>query len=357
MSASITPPLVRACLERTVTRSASLLAAACVAGSTVPAQAQADPSGIDFVTVGAVNNPAYSGPDSNNLVTGRGSVPYEYKIGRTEVTTAQWMEFFNAFYGRAPGVGLPIRWGAVDQGGTESPRFRLSSSTDAGMLPVSGVTWRTSAMFCNWLHNDKSNDLSAIQNGAYDISTFGYGGPNGAIFTDQAAHNPGARYWIPTLDEWIKGSYYDPNFGGTGVGGWWWNTPAGTNVPLVHGPPGVGQSNSDFDLANGGHYRIPLGAYPGTLSPWGLLDVAGATQEMLESIRTTDGIPERMQIGAHWTADDLGTDYIYRIGDDFPSLSSIYVGCRLAAAVPSPSAWLGLLIGTSWHVCQARKRS
>ncbi|MBL9002240.1 MAG: hypothetical protein JNK25_13995, partial [Phycisphaerae bacterium] len=76
------------------------------------ALAQPDPSGIDFVTIGAPGNPAYSGPDVNNTVTGRGSVPYEYRLGRTEVTTAQWMEFYNAFYGRVPHVFLPVRWGA-----------------------------------------------------------------------------------------------------------------------------------------------------------------------------------------------------------------------------------------------------
>ncbi|MBL9000834.1 MAG: hypothetical protein JNK25_06825, partial [Phycisphaerae bacterium] len=69
-----------------------------------PALAQPDPSGIEFVTVGAPGNPAYAGPDNNNLVTGRGSVPYEFRIGRTEVTTAQWVEFYNAFYGRVPSI-------------------------------------------------------------------------------------------------------------------------------------------------------------------------------------------------------------------------------------------------------------
>jgi hypothetical protein len=89
---------------------ACLAAAACLAS---PALAQPDPSGIDFVTIGAVNNPAYSGPDNNNAVTGRGSVPYEYRLGRTEVTTAQWMESCEAFYGRAPHLTAPVRWGAV----------------------------------------------------------------------------------------------------------------------------------------------------------------------------------------------------------------------------------------------------
>ncbi|MBS0195478.1 MAG: hypothetical protein JSR77_01845 [Planctomycetes bacterium] len=63
--------------------------AASIALSHTSALAQVDPSGIEFVTVGAPGNPAYAGPDNNNAVTGRGSVGYEYRIGKTEVTTAQ----------------------------------------------------------------------------------------------------------------------------------------------------------------------------------------------------------------------------------------------------------------------------
>ncbi|MBL9000081.1 MAG: SUMF1/EgtB/PvdO family nonheme iron enzyme, partial [Phycisphaerae bacterium] len=288
-----------------------------------------------------------------NTVTGRGSVPYEYRLGRTEVTTAQWMEFYNAFYGRVPHVFLPVRWGALDRGAGQNPRFVLSTAPGAANFPVSGPTWRASAMFCNWLHNDKRTDIAAVMNGAYDVSTFGYQG-NTDIFTDQFAHHPDARYWIPTLDEWIKGGFYDPDYGGTGVGGWWWNTPARTNVPLIHGPPGVGQSNSAFSLPDGGEYRIPLGSYPDVQSPWGLLDMAGATSEWSETVRTVDGIRYRRVMGSHWTDSDIGLDAAYAVGGEFPNLPDLYYGLRVAAAVPSPGSWLGLVAAGAW--CLRRRR-
>ena len=301
------------------------------------AWAQPDPSGIDFVTVGAAGNPVYDGPDVNQSLRGRGSVAYEYRIGRTEVTTAQWVEFYNAFYDRAPHVNLPVRWGGVDLGPGQSPRFIVSSAPNAAMFPVSGPTWRTSAMFCNWLHNDKGTDLSAVMDGAYDVSTFGY---IGSVFTDQAAHHPDARYWIPTVDEWIKAGFYDPDYGGAGVGGWWWNTPAGTNVPLIHAPPGTGQSNSAFDLPGDAQFRIPLGSYPDVLSPWGLLDMAGATSEFSETVRTVDGIHTRRVMNSHWGSSDVGVDSVYGMGTEFPSLPSLFYGLRVAASVPAPGSWL-----------------
>jgi sulfatase modifying factor 1 len=319
------------------------------------AVAQVDPSGIDFVTIGAVNNPAYAGPDNNFAVTGRGSVSYEYRIGRTEVTTSQWLEFYNLFYGRVPHVTLPARWGASDRGAGASPRFVLSNAPDAGLFPVSGASWRAAAMFCNRVHNDKSSDLSAVKNGAYDISTFGYA-PGTNVFTDQHTRHPDAKYWIPSVDEWIKAGFYDPNYGGQGVGGWWWNTPAATNVPLVHGPPGQGQANTGFDLPGGGHYRIPLGAYPDVQSPWGLLDMAGATREFTETVRTSGGVKYRTLAGTNWTGGVVGIDAIYMLGSEFPSSPSLFHGLRVAAAVPSPGTTLFCSVCASFVFIRQRRR-
>ena len=320
------------------------------AATTSVALAQPDPSGIDFVAVGSPNNPAYHGPDVNNAVTGRGAVPWQYKIGQTEVTTGQWMEFYNTFYGRAPGLNTPASWGAVATGNPNVP-FRLSTQPSASLWPVSGVTWRTSAMFCNWLHNDKRTDIGAIQNGAYDISTFGN---VGNVFTDQRQHNPDARYWIPTLDEWLKAAYYDPNYGGQNVGGWWWKSVNGTNTDLVYGPPGQGQANTGFMLPNGGESQIPLGAYPGTRSPWGMLDAAGATREFTESVFQPDDVPYRLVAGSHWYS-WFGGDEIYGIGGTFPSTVDIDLGFRVAAAVPS-SGTVGLVMVCFLRVGLQRNR-
>lgn len=316
------------------------------------ALAQPDPSGIDFVTVGAVGNRPYDGPDINGIMTGRGQVNYEYRLGRTEVTTAQWMEFYNLFADRVPHVNVPFRWGAFDTG-RPTDRFVLASP-EAALYPVSGPTWRTAAMFCNWLHNDKRTDLSAVMNGAYDVSTFGY--EEGTItFTDQPAHHPDARYWIPTTDEWIKAGFYDPNYGGQGVGGWYYNTPTGTNTPLIHGPPGQGQANTNFDLPNNGHYRIPLGAYPDVRSPWGCLDMAGGTAEFNETIWAPGGTPpNRFAAGSHWTSSAIGSDAIYGIGSEFPSIPSLFYGLRVAASIPSPST-IPVFILTGFIVARRRR--
>lgn len=315
-----------------------------VAGAAGTALADVDPlSGIDLVRVGAVGNRAYDGPDPFGLVTGRGSVGYEYSIGRFEITTSQWLEYVNTFTARSDPllisqVGFPVHWGAGVDSTYSGPgvRYTLRPVANAGMLPVASITWRQAAMYCNWLHNGKSADLSARLNGAYDASTFAF--TSQGVWTDQAAHSPGARYWIPTLDEWMKAVHFDPIASGpNGEVGRWWLQPNGTDTALTYGPPGQGQANSGFELPGNGHWNIPLGSYPQTVTPWGLLDASGGTAEWTESIYITGSIRGRILDGsAAGLSQNQSSDFLYWHGSDSPASGGGVFGFRIASSVPSP---------------------
>jgi hypothetical protein len=252
------------------------------------ALAQVGPDGIDWVTIGAVGNQPWQGNGTpGDRAVGRGGVNYEYKIGRFEVTTSQWVEFFNAAYDRPAADRLPHLlppqfWGAA--GTTPNTPGGLRWRVPAGneMVPVGDISWRMAAMYCNWLHNGKSAERSAFLNGAYDVSTFRY--TPGGRFMDQLTHHPDARYWIPTWDEWLKAAHYDPNKPNPdGTRGGWWTYSNGSDSPLVYGPAGVlvngvlAQANAgwdDRDFPGFNPFAIRLGAYA-TTSPFGLYDVAG----------------------------------------------------------------------------------
>src|ERR1044071_1949421 len=231
--------------------------------------AQTDPSGIEFVTAGSPNNPAYNRDAPQVLITGRGSVSYQYRIGKYEISTSQWLDFYNTFKARADFVPdsvlpPPLIWGAQMDPNYSGPgaRYRLiPGDPNSGMRFTSGITWRVAAMFCNWECNQRSSSLTAIQNGAYDTSTFGQTSPG--VFTDQLAHTAGAPYWIPTLDEWLKASFYDPVLNG-GNGGWWLNQYRRDRQPVFGPPPsmgGAGETNTFFVLPGDAQFAIPLGAY------------------------------------------------------------------------------------------------
>ncbi len=319
-----------------------------VALSTTAALAQTPPSyDFDFVTVGDAGNAACDLPDpgGTSYAQGRGSVGYEYRIGRTEITTAQWMEFINHYStlgGSWTLFGLVIYSGMEIDQSYKGPglKYKLRNVPDAEVLPVGGITWREAAMFCNWLHNGKVPTIASVMDGAYDASTFTKN-PDGT-FNDQLTHHPSAKYWIPTFDEWIKAAHYDPDRHGPGEGGWWMY-PIGSDAVPNYGPPGVGEANAAFELPGNGQWDIPLGAYPESTSPWGLLDAAGAAGEWTEGY-SFEGTPEQRW----WEGSTASTShYLSELGDRVTRLSAadpwsggVDHGFRIASSVPCPGSLL-----------------
>jgi hypothetical protein len=331
--------------ERT-SRLVGLGAAAVFAASCV-AQVSPPPSyGIDFVTVGAPGNAPVTdlSPFPLSPVPGRGQVDYTFRIGRTEITTGQWLEFVNTF---ATQPGTPINtlgatfWGAEPDPGYHGPGYRYRLRSDVAtpaMLPVAGIAWRDAARYCNWLENGKGPSLDTLVTGAYDTTTFGEG--PGGVFTDPLTHLPGAQYWIPTLDEHLKATNYDPDRFGAGQGGWWHNMNR-SDDPGTPGPPGVGTTSAGWDdpLQQWGEWNIPLGAYPQSLSPWGLLDTSGGATEWTEEVFQPGRPVERGLRGSYAGRPGLWLfDSLFAVTSNHPDFGVVTEGFRIASAVPSPGA-------------------
>ena len=333
------------------------------------AAGQPDASGIEFVTVGDPGNPAWTGGGLNN---GRGAVDYQFRIGKFEVTTAQWAEFMNAALDRPstdriPHVFAPSQWGAVGATPQNPGGQRFTVPAGREMIPTGGVDWRTSAIFCNWLHNGKGTSRESFLSGAYDVSTFGYIGDGGG-FTDQLTRSPGARYYIPSLDEWMKASHWSPDRNGPGQGGWYLYSNS-SDSPHRYGPPGVlvnGQPATanagwnDFTYPGHNPFSISLGSYTGVTSPWGLMDVAGGTSEWTEGTFWIPGEPVprgRVYEGSGWVISPDFSDHVRSAGgSDFPTFFGFDIGLRVAAAVPSPGCLLTVILGSSLVARRRRRR-
>jgi sulfatase modifying factor 1 len=294
---------------------------------------------FDWVTIGDAGNPAYSG-GPNGQLAGRGSVPYEYRMSRLEVTSSQWLEFINIFAPQAPNPGSFLRpdYSGITAAPGGAGSYMLKPwVANAGMVGVYGITWREAAMFCNWLHNDKSPEWRAIQDGAYDVSTFGLN-PKGG-YSDQLTHSPGAQFWIPTLDEWIKAAHYDPDRFGPGSPGWWTHPYASENQPTP-GLPGEGQTSAGVTNPIGYEnvLDIPLGSYPNASSPWGLLDISGGVREYTEETDPGPFLFDRVVKGAYAGATGFALEahQIYNLNYQSPVVAP-FSGLRVASAVPAPS--------------------
>jgi hypothetical protein len=314
--------------------------------------------GFEFSTIASTGNAAYAGPTLNGYPGGRGAVSYEYRIARSEVSTAQWLEFANVAAKQDLNLFFqvwPSFWGAARDGSYSGPGRRYSLiSPSAAESPVTGISWRAAAMYCNWLNNGKQQDVASFTYGAYDTATFGI---TSTGFSDQPAHSPGARFWIPSVDEWIKAVHFDPNRSGPGQGGYW-SFPNGTDTPLVSGPPGVGLTNA----GTGWSYSFLLNSYPDVQSPWGLLDASGMAAEWLEDYASPLQ-QARVIDGSGWGSIGYGpTGAPLYFFDDIrlqnllspPDSQNGDTGLRIASAIPGPSSFM--MIACALRLLQTRKR-
>lgn len=320
----------------------TLGAAALIATTTCAAGAEGVPdNAFDWVTIGAPGN-RHTIPSEVPLLPDRevGAVAYEYRLTRTEVTVGQWLQFAQAY----------VRWNpaAADDSSLRGPfigvHFDGTLFTGSYLSTVPNKSsWRWSARFCNWLHNGKADAPWAFETGAYDASTFTQN-PDGSV-NDQFERSPGARYWIPSRDEWVKGAFYDPNRYGDGQGGYWLYPNTSDTLPISGLPELGGETNAGFDVPRS-RYPMTAGSYPLVRSPWGLLDVSGGESELTETVP-----PGLMYAEVRITLGSAFGDFIYQIVDrpddlrtGLTSVRSGLTGLRLASAIPSPASVAPLVL-------------
>ncbi|MGH7244213.1 MAG: SUMF1/EgtB/PvdO family nonheme iron enzyme [Phycisphaerales bacterium] len=281
--------------------------------------------GIDFCVIGAVGNRGTNQTEAPGIPS-RGAVGHAYAISRNEITIGQWYEFANAY-----GKYIPLTQQGSTFRGLRGIGVSLSNPSHVSLLPgfeniAAEVGWRYTAMYCNWLHNNKVNEKWAFESGAYDVSTFT--SSNGKYF-DQPTHSAGAKFWIPSLDEWIKSAYYDPNRYGDGNGGYW-TRPGGRDTFLQ---PGTPQNGGETSAATGGVSLLNVGSYPAIGGPWGLLDTSGGVKEWSE-FQDRNGL--RSAMGTKYGESQVVADAI-----DWEGLSGVpdfsLAGIRLATEVPAPA--------------------
>jgi formylglycine-generating enzyme required for sulfatase activity len=238
----------------------------------------ADQTSLQFITVG--------NPGNAMDTTGFGAVGYTYSIGKYEVTAGQYTEFLNAVAGTDT-YGLyniamcdANGWlGCGIQRTVSQGTCTYSVGSDWANLPVNSINFWNACRFANWLHNGQPTGVQGpgtTEDGAY-VSL-----GNETAF----ARQPGARYWIPSEDEWYKAAYHKND----GVTGNYWDYPTKTNsVPSNdHLTPDQG-NNANFQISEGdytiggSYWRTPVGDFENSDSPYGTFDQGGNLWEWTDT--------------------------------------------------------------------------
>lgn len=302
-----------------------------------PAHAPSVARPLEFVLVGDPGAPA-------EPKTGLGRVNTRFYMGRHEITNAQYAQFLNAVAAQTNPHGLWHRnqaegpMGFIRRVG-ERGQYRYIVPSGLENLPVVYVSWFSAARYCNWLHFgqprvEPGNPAGAstegdATHGAYDTRGF----PLGQGLPEQldrlpASRNAGARYWLPSLDEWIKAGFHQPGSGGR----YWRYATQSDELPAAEPPPG-GAASANYYARS---WAVPyphltaVGSYTRSPSGWGTYDQAGNVMEWLETMR--DGNP-----GVRRFAGGAAARYATMLARDYADWENadhrlMVVGFRVAGA-------------------------
>jgi formylglycine-generating enzyme required for sulfatase activity len=286
-----------------------------------------------------VGNPG-NAPDTRYETPGYGSVGYSYRIGKYEVTNAQYCEFLNAvadadtnnLYNTNMGSG----YGGITRSGS-SPNYTYNVISGRENKPVNWVSWYDTLRFANWMHNGQSTGAqcsSTTEDGAYDMS-LGAG----------VVRKPEAKVFLTSEDEWYKAAYYKA--GGVNAGFWAYPTQSDFMYPSprAEAPPGTdmiyGSANYHSvvgDLTDVGSYT----AKPSD-SSYGTFDQAGNVYEWNEADIYGYGSFRGLRGGSFCFGNDESLLASFR-NAGYPTSENNDIGFRVAE-VPEPCSASLLLMG------------
>lgn len=293
----------------------SILISAFVLSSTAYAQPLVQ---IETVFVGDAGN----APDT----TGFGSVSYPFHIGKSEVTIEQYAAFLNTVAATNTNSYVLDLWNPAM---ADSPEVAGITRTGNGTAaspynyspigtsnrPIAFVSWFDAARFCNFLHNGATNGAST-ETGAYTLN----GATNGIILK-----NPQATWWIPSLNEFYKASYYKGQ--GTNSGYWLFPTRSDTTPVAQANPSGASANSANYGNVRPSNDRLtPVGSYSASAGPYGTFDQGGNLSEWNDAVNEAG----RGLRGGYWGSD--GASMLSEVNSTLsPNLEGNDVGFRIAA--------------------------
>ncbi|KRP35938.1 MAG: hypothetical protein ABS34_09580, partial [Opitutaceae bacterium BACL24 MAG-120322-bin51] len=304
----------------------------------------------EFVLVGDLGNEADS-------LHGRfGRVNYPYKISKYELTNQQYADFLNAVAVNADPYGLYNQdmstgvTGGIERKGIAGS-YQYAVKAGVGNHPVVYLGYYDLMRYANWRHFEmpEGDCVAGVTEGTSDSGAYDTHDIEKILNGEKAAYasfgvrNAGARYWIPSQDEWYKAAYYDPTRLGPRK---YWDFPCRTSNFPENRDNMAGSCNylmGDQLGVGAPSFLAEVDAYAKSASYWGTLQQGGNVWEWIEGWQY-DTVGNRGLRGGSWGYTEYGLfagntdlgglkDEIYVFGG---RIARAYEGDEIASA-PSPS--------------------
>ena len=283
---------------------------------------------MEFVQILQANN----ADDTTGNPNPAGSVAYEYNMGKFEVSE-NMITKYNSNFGTANNLAITKDTRGVDK-------------------PATSVSWNEAARFVNWLNTSTGGFA------AYKFTTTGVN-DNIALWTaadplDYNASNPyrslRTNFVLPSMDEWYKAAYFDPN---TGI---YFDFPNGSNTAPVAVASGTAANTAVYSQPSSPADIMSAGG----LSPYGIMGLGGNVVEWEETavlLDNSSGSFDRGARGGFWFNNSVELSSLSRFGSG-PINGDTYLGFRVASltVVPEPSSWVLTLIGIAGLLYRRRLR-
>ena len=263
---------------------------------------------LHMVTVGNAGNAADANTSSASLF---GAVSYSYQIGKYDVTGSQYTKFLNTVgatdtYGLySTSMGTNTVSAQISRSGS-SGSYTYAVMNNTGNRPITFVSWFDCARFSNWMSNGQPSGAqtsTTTENGAYNLN----GATSGNAVAKNATNpNTGLAptHRIPLENEWYKAAYYSPDYGGTGVGGYWKYATQSDSAPGT-ATSDIGYASNRANYNNAIGTATDVGAYEYSVSYYGTVDQSGNVFQWndLDGIAGIAGsIPIRGYRGGSWSS-------------------------------------------------------